>query len=32
MKDGVLYRIPRKYQHLQARKAGINIRNNLLKY
>ena len=31
MKDGVLYRIPRKYQHLQARKAGINIRNNLLK-
>lgn len=32
MKDGVLYRIPRKYQHLQAKKAGINIRNNLLKY
>ena len=32
MKDGVLYRIPRKYQHLQAKKARINIRNNLLKY
>ena len=32
MKDGIIYRIPRKYQHLQARKAGINIRNNLLRY
>ena len=25
-KDGVLYRIPRKLQHQQARKAGINYR------
>lgn len=32
MKDGILYRIPRKFQHSQARKAGINIHNNLLRY
>ena len=26
LKDGRLYRIPRRYQHSQARKAGINYR------
>lgn len=30
VKDGKLYRIARKYQHSQARKAGINYSNNLI--
>lgn len=32
IKDNKLYRIPRKFQHSQARKACINIHNNLLRY
>lgn len=32
IKDNKLYRIPRKIQHSQARKACINIHNNLLRY
>lgn len=27
LKDGILYRVPRKYQHIQARKANINYYN-----
>ena len=26
LKDGRLYRIPRRYQHSQARKAGVNYK------
>jgi len=30
-KDGKIYRIPRKYQHLQARKANLNYKHKSLR-